>query len=90
VRGVSLNIVCKLLMGILFRRKNAPAKLEEEAKSSAPKVDYSLKEGQTFKITIPGGKPGASTSTSGTSSSTSSSTTTAIPLLPPPPGARKR
>jgi len=74
------------------KRKNAPAKLEEEAKSSAPKVDYSLKEGQTFKISIPGGKAGASTSRSSASASStsSSSTTAAIPLLPPPPGARKR
>lgn len=65
------------------KRKNAPAKLEEETKVSTPKVDYSLKEGQTFKISIPGSKSAASTSRSDTSGSTS--TAAGIPLLPPPP-----
>ncbi|KAF8447776.1 hypothetical protein L210DRAFT_3527164 [Boletus edulis BED1] len=55
-----------------------------------PKKDYSLKEGQTFTISI----PGKSTSNSGGTSLLASSGTgnTAgsggIPLLPPPPGRR--
>ena len=58
-----------------------------------PKKDYSLKEGQTFSISIPGhSKPSAENTFLGSSSlgSTASSSST-IPLLPPPPGApRKR
>lgn len=58
-----------------------------------PKKDYSLKEGQTFSISIPGhSKP--STENSLLASSSSGSTTSgssAIPFLPPPPAApRKR
>ncbi|CAG7849031.1 SubName: Full=Uncharacterized protein {ECO:0000313/EMBL:CCA67120.1} [Serendipita indica DSM 11827] len=77
------------------KRKNAPAKLEEEAKvqASTPKVDYSLKEGQTFKISIPGSK-GASSSSSASvfGSGGSSGGGGAVPLLPPPPpgGTRRR
>ncbi|KAF8201782.1 adaptin ear-binding coat-associated protein 1 [Pholiota molesta] len=60
---------------------------------AGPKKDYTLKEGQTFSINI----PGRNKTTGGTnnllgSSATSSSASTAgaIPLLPPPPSAIKR
>ncbi|PVG04440.1 adaptin ear-binding coat-associated protein 1 NECAP-1 [Serendipita vermifera] len=69
------------------KRKEAPAKLEESAAPSRPKVDYSLKEGQTFKISIPGGKPASS---SNASSSTAASSSGVVPLLPPPPGGGRR
>ncbi|PPQ93243.1 hypothetical protein CVT25_015241 [Psilocybe cyanescens] len=59
-----------------------------------PKKDYSLKEGQTFSISIPGRpKPNPGSSLLGNSASSSSSTTSgvaSIPLLPPPPSTNKR
>ncbi|KAF9052825.1 hypothetical protein BJ165DRAFT_805038 [Panaeolus papilionaceus] len=55
---------------------------------AGPKTDYSLKEGQTFSISIPGRNKAAS-STPITHSSNQGSTG-AIPLLPPPPGATKK
>jgi len=82
---------------------------EEEDKPSphapaGPKKDYTLKEGQTFSIAIPGrnSKPTSTTTTSSvdllggggfgsTSSTSSGSGGFGVPLLPPPPSApRKR
>ncbi|KIM49377.1 hypothetical protein M413DRAFT_59375 [Hebeloma cylindrosporum] len=80
------------------RRKalsNPPSNLSEQSSPhipSGPKKDYSLKEGQTFSIAIPGrSKTATGGNLLGSSSSTSSTSTgAAIPLLPPPPSATKR
>ncbi|KAG8833759.1 hypothetical protein FRB91_003262 [Serendipita sp. 411] len=74
-----------------IKRKNAPAKLEEAAMTStAPKVDYSLKEGQTFRINIPGKKTSGTSSPAPAQSSASTSSGGPIPLLPPPPGGLRK
>ncbi|KAI6036426.1 hypothetical protein BKA83DRAFT_128618 [Pisolithus microcarpus] len=58
---------------------------------SGPKRDYSLKEGQTFSISIPGKSRKHGTSTSLlSSSSTVSGNGGGIPLLPPPPSGRQK
>ncbi|KAF5330817.1 hypothetical protein D9619_005490 [Psilocybe cf. subviscida] len=71
----------------------------EDSQSSVPtgpKKDYSLKDGQTFSINIPGRNKSASSGAGGllsgsSSGSTSSSTSTsAIPLLPPPPSSNRK
>ncbi|KAH8099596.1 hypothetical protein BXZ70DRAFT_1008997 [Cristinia sonorae] len=89
-----------------WRALQNPQSAEENKPSphvpAGPKKDYSLKDGQTFSINIPGRKSNNSaTATStfdllgGSSSASSSSTSSGggggFPLLPPPPSApRKR
>lgn len=57
---------------------------------AGPKKDYSLKEGQTFSISIPGKSSSKSGGTSLLTSSGTGNTASggSIPLLPPPPGRR--
>ncbi|KAF7969527.1 hypothetical protein HWV62_26282 [Athelia sp. TMB] len=60
---------------------------------SGPKKDYTLKEGQTFSISIPGREKKANTGASLLGSSGGGSgfgSGGGIPLLPPPPSAPKR
>ncbi|WWC90158.1 uncharacterized protein L201_005091 [Kwoniella dendrophila CBS 6074] len=59
----------------------------EPSKPAAPPKDYSLKEGQTFKINIPGRENKKSTPSSSSSSSTGGGL---FSLPPPPPPGRKR
>ncbi|KXN92186.1 Adaptin ear-binding coat-associated protein 2 [Leucoagaricus sp. SymC.cos] len=56
-----------------------------------PKKDYSLKEGQTFTINLPGSKSQASSlGTSSDSGLLNTSGSGSIPLLPPPPSSSRR
>jgi len=79
------------------RRYKASLLNAEIAESDAPsphlpvglKKDYTLKEGQTFTIHLPGGKTKANTTTRG-DSLLSTSGASGVPLLPPPPGSMKR
>ena len=65
---------------------------------SGPKKDYSLKDDQTFTISIPGRSSRSdgglnllgSKETIGTDHNMNSSMGGSIPLLPPPPSAPKR
>ncbi|KAJ6531231.1 hypothetical protein B0H19DRAFT_1273442 [Mycena capillaripes] len=71
---------------------------------AGPKKDYSLKEGQTFSISIPGRANKASTTSStlpttnlledlsslSSGSAASSSSGGGVPLLPPPPSSNRR
>lgn len=74
--------------------KNPPTPQETAAASNLPKKDYTLKEGQTFSISIPGrNKPSSSNNSNllgSDTSSSSSSSSSGFPLLPPPPSSRKR
>ncbi|KAJ3569957.1 hypothetical protein NP233_g4723 [Leucocoprinus birnbaumii] len=59
---------------------------------TGPKKDYTLKEGQTFTINLPGSKSKTSSSSTsnGLLASSSGTHTSSVPLLPPPPGGSKR
>ena len=72
-----------------------PEAAEDEPSShlpAGPKKDYSLKEGQTFSIAIPGrAKAGYGANLMGSSVALlGESTGGGIPLLPPPPSAPKK
>ncbi|KAF8623554.1 hypothetical protein AX15_006325 [Amanita polypyramis BW_CC] len=73
-----------------FRAKQNPALQADQTtpQSTAPKKDFSLKEGQTFSIKLPG-RSAADKSLLGAKSSANTSSG-GVPLLPPPPGAKKR
>lgn len=90
-----------LTNNIITRRQRAllNPQVDEEVPSphipTGPKKDYTLKEGQTFSINIPGrNKPSGANSGSlvvGASKPTSTPTSGAsIPLLPPPPSATRK
>ncbi|EKM55326.1 uncharacterized protein PHACADRAFT_255870 [Phanerochaete carnosa HHB-10118-sp] len=82
-----------------WRHMQNPETPESEKPSphvpTGPKKDYSLKEGQTFSISIPG-RAKANNTTSATSdllgggSAASSSGGPGVPLLPPPPPGAPR
>ncbi|KAK8844725.1 hypothetical protein IAR55_006575 [Kwoniella newhampshirensis] len=69
-----------------FQRSHIPTNPSEPAKPAAPPKDYSLKEGQTFKINIPGREAKKPASAGGGSGSGGG----LFALPPPPPPGRKR
>jgi hypothetical protein len=77
-----------------FRAKLNPPSPTSEATSphlpAGPKKDYSLKEGQTFSISIPGRKKAAIGDGNLFGSGSVGSEGGAVPLLPPPPPSAPR
>ncbi|KAG2146865.1 uncharacterized protein EDB93DRAFT_1147784 [Suillus bovinus] len=79
-----------------FKSALNPPSPDDEAPSHiavGPKKDYSLKEGQTFSISIPGKTsklltPG--TSLLGSSTQSTGSSGGGVPLLPPPPSSGRK
>ncbi|KIM86181.1 hypothetical protein PILCRDRAFT_816105 [Piloderma croceum F 1598] len=70
---------------------NPPSQsLQEPSAPAGPKKDYTLKEGQTFSINIPGRDKKPTTGANLLASGSGSSTSGGVPLLPPPPSAPKR
>jgi len=72
---------------------NPPSPSEESPSLHVPvgpKKDYSLKEGQTFSISIPGKTSKLSTPGTNLLGSSAQSTGGAVPLLPPPPSSGRR
>jgi len=91
--NVSLQDYTKRFFARLNPEPDATEKQTSQA-SLGPKKDYSLKDGQTFSISIPGrnkSKEDTDNLLGGSSTSTSSSASSgAFPLLPPPPSASKK
>ncbi|KAF8720577.1 hypothetical protein AX14_010921 [Amanita brunnescens Koide BX004] len=74
-----------------FRAKQDPLTQADQApasEASGPKKDYSLKEGQTFSIKLPGRNTMTDKSLLNTKSSSGSSNGS-VPLLPPPPSVKR-
>jgi Protein of unknown function (DUF1681). len=91
---------CSLLMVRIHARRykaslNPPSETDAPSPHlpAGPKKDYTLKDGQTFSIAIPG-RPKTTTSVnllgSGSGSSGGISGGGGVPLLPPPPSTTKR
>lgn len=78
------------LQSVAKRASNPdPGPNDEPAKPAAPPKDYSLKEGQTFSIKLPG-REGKKTTPPTSSSGSSGSGGGLFALPPPPPPGRRR